>query len=79
MADQNYRLFQKGENIKFKTHQEFANDVLIGLSQPLKWLPSKYIYDSEGSRLFQEIMGLPEYYLTRTEIRILEEKEKADS
>ena len=74
MAEQGYRLFNEGENIKFKTHQEFANDVLIGLSQPLKWLPSKYIYDSQGSRLFKEIMELPEYYLTRTEIGILESK-----
>ena len=76
MTEQNYRLFQKGENIKFKTHQEFANDVLIGLSQPLKWLPSKYIYDARGSRLFKKIMELPEYYLTRTEIEILESKKK---
>ena len=71
MTEQNYRLFQKGGTIKFKTHQEFANDVLIGLSQPLKWLPSKYIYDTRGRKLFQEIMELPEYYLTRTEIEIL--------
>jgi L-histidine Nalpha-methyltransferase len=68
MKKQSYRLFQESENIKFKTHQEFANDVLIGLSQSLKWLPSKYIYDSRGSRLFQEIMKLPEYYLTCAEI-----------
>jgi len=74
MTEQNYRLFNEGENIQFKTHQEFANDVLIGLSQPLKWLPSKYIYDRQGSRLFQEIMELPEYYLTRTEIEILESR-----
>lgn len=72
MAEQGYRLFNEGENIKFKTHQEFINDVLIGLSQPLKWLPSKYIYDTRGSRLFKEIMELPEYYLTRTEIEILD-------
>jgi len=74
MTNQTYRLFQQGENIKQRTNQEFANDVLIGLSQPLKWLPSKYIYDSEGSRLFQEITGLPEYYLTRAELSLLEDK-----
>ncbi|TET48269.1 MAG: L-histidine N(alpha)-methyltransferase [Actinomycetota bacterium] len=62
--------------MKLRTHQEFANDVLIGLSQSLKWLPSKYIYDRQGSRLFQEIMELPEYYLTRTEIKILESRKK---
>ncbi len=76
MTEQNYRLLQEGENIKFKTHQEFANDVLIGLSQSLKWLPSKYIYDTRGSSLFKEIMELPEYYLTRAEIEILKSKKK---
>jgi len=76
MSEQNYRLFREGENMKFKTHHEFANDVLIGLSKSLKWLPSKYIYDTRGSRLFQEIMGLPEYYLTRTEIEILNSNKK---
>lgn len=76
MTEQNYRLLQEGENIKFKTHQEFANDVLIGLLQSLKWLPSKYIYDTRGSRLFKEIMELPEYYLTRAEIEILKSKKK---
>jgi L-histidine Nalpha-methyltransferase len=74
MADQSYRLFGQESNIKQKTHQEFANDVLIGLSQSLKWLPSKYIYDREGSKLFQKITALPEYYLTRTELGLLQEK-----
>ena len=76
MTERNYRLFQEGENIKFKTHQEFANDVLIGLLQSLKWLPSKYIYDTRGSSLFKEIMELPEYYLTRVEIEILKSKKR---
>src|SRR2546428_11730950 len=35
-------------------------------------LPSKYFYDDRGSRLFQEITRLPEYYQTRTEESILE-------
>jgi len=74
MADQSYRIFGQESNSRQKTNQEFANDVLIGLSQPLKWLPSKYIYDREGSRLFREITCLPEYYLTRTELGLLQEK-----
>ena len=45
----------------------FAGDVLLGLSATPKFLSSKYFYDDEGSRLFQEIMKLPEYYLTRAE------------
>jgi L-histidine Nalpha-methyltransferase len=50
----------------------FAEDVLKGLSSNPKLLSSKYFYDDEGSRLFQEIMKLPEYYLTRSEFEIFE-------
>lgn len=48
----------------------FADDVLRGLSSTPKELSSKYFYDDEGSRLFQEIMRLPEYYLTGCEYEI---------
>lgn len=48
----------------------FAEDVEKGLSANPKFLSSKYFYDDEGSRLFQEIMKLPEYYLTRSEYEI---------
>ena len=48
----------------------FAEDVVEGLSDEPKHLSSKYFYDDEGSRLFQEIMNLPEYYLTRSEQEI---------
>ena len=48
----------------------FAADVLRGLSAKPKFLSSKYFYDDEGSRLFQEIMKLPEYYLTRAETEV---------
>ncbi len=48
----------------------FAEDVLNGLTNDPKQLSSKYFYDDEGSRLFQEIMKLPEYYLTRSEDEI---------
>ena len=48
----------------------FAEDVLHGLSGTPKTLSSKYFYDDEGSRLFQEIMKLPEYYLTGCEHEI---------
>jgi len=50
----------------------FADDVLRGLSATPKFLSSKYFYDDEGSRLFQEIMQLPEYYLTRAEFEIFQ-------
>ncbi len=49
---------------------QFAEDVLRGLSSTPKSLSSKYFYDDEGSRLFQEIMKLPEYYLTGCEYEI---------
>src|SRR5882757_595941 len=50
----------------------FAEDVLAGLSATPKFLSSKYFYDDEGTRLFQEIMKLPEYYLTGCETEIFE-------
>jgi len=49
---------------------QFAEDVLAGLSSTPKALSSKYFYDDEGSRLFREIMKLPEYYLTGCEDEI---------
>src|SRR5687767_3476859 len=52
----------------------FAADVLRGLSSTPKQLSSKYFYDDEGSRLFQEIMRLPEYYPTRAELKIFTEQ-----
>lgn len=49
-----------------------AEDVMEGLSSTHKYLSSKYFYDDEGSRLFQKIMALPEYYLTNCELEILQ-------
>ena len=50
----------------------FAEDVRQGLSAEPKFLSSKYFYDDEGSRLFRQIMELPEYYLTRAEFEIFQ-------
>jgi len=50
----------------------FAADALEGLAATPKRLPAKYFYDEAGSRLFERITELPEYYPTRTELRILE-------
>jgi L-histidine Nalpha-methyltransferase len=52
----------------------FASDVLAGLKAEPKTLPAKYFYDSTGSRLFDRITELPEYYLTRTELGLLKER-----
>jgi dimethylhistidine N-methyltransferase len=54
----------------------FAADILEGLSSKPKFLSSKYFYDDEGSRLFQQIMDLPEYYLTRAEAEIFSSQTK---
>lgn len=53
---------------------EFAESVRNGLSADPKTLPSQFFYDAEGSRLFEEICALPEYYLTRAEAEILENR-----
>jgi L-histidine N-alpha-methyltransferase len=47
-------------------------EVADGLSRPQKELPPKFFYDERGSRLFEQITQLPEYYLTRTERALLE-------
>lgn len=48
----------------------FLDDVVAGLSLPQKALPPKYFYDAEGSRLFEAICRLPEYYPTRAELAL---------
>lgn len=47
-------------------------EIIAGLSRPQKMLPPKFFYDRAGSRLFDEICQLPEYYLTRAELQIME-------
>src|SRR5260370_14692858 len=51
---------------------EFAQDVKAGLTKPgQKELPSKYLYDTVGSALFEVISALPEYGVTRADERLL--------
>ena len=50
---------------------EFAADIREGLTKDQKELPSKYLYDEVGSRLFEVISVLPEYGLTRADERLL--------
>ena len=47
-------------------------DIIAGLSSDPRTLPCKYFYDERGAALFQKICELPEYYITRTEIDILD-------
>ena len=51
-------------------------DIDKGLSANQKYIPSKYFYDDEGSRIFQQIMRMPEYYLTDCEYEIFEKKKE---
>src|SRR5438552_16072321 len=51
---------------------DFLSDVIAGLSSDPRTLPCKYFYDARGAALFQKICELPEYYITRTEIDILD-------
>lgn len=50
----------------------FLAEVLGGLGERPRHLPCKFFYDERGSQLFDEICGLDEYYLTRTELAIME-------
>ncbi|MGX9963072.1 L-histidine N(alpha)-methyltransferase [Roseomonas sp. F4] len=49
-------------------------DALVGLTATPKTLPCKWLYDAEGTRLFEAITRQPEYYPTRTEMRILDQR-----
>jgi L-histidine N-alpha-methyltransferase len=69
-----YQVLQPHDVRISESHEAFALDVLIGLSQTPKSLPSKYFYDAKGSKLFQQITALPEYYLTQCESEIFQDK-----
>jgi L-histidine N-alpha-methyltransferase len=56
------------------TIPSYAAEVEEGLAKSQKTLPSKLFYDAIGSELFEEITRLPEYYLSRTELKILQER-----
>jgi L-histidine N-alpha-methyltransferase len=56
-----------------RARRTFAEDVRAGLTAHPKVLYPKYFYDELGSRLFEAITALPEYYPTRAEAEILRE------
>jgi dimethylhistidine N-methyltransferase len=56
-----------------ETDASALEEILLGLNGEKKALPSKLLYDATGSELFQRITDLPEYYLTRTEKKLLDE------
>lgn len=53
------------------TPEDFRAALLAGLSLPKKAIPCRFLYDTAGSALFDRICELPEYYPTRTEMRVL--------
>lgn len=53
--------------------EDFLAQAVAGLSSHPRTLPSKFFYDERGSDLFQKICELPEYYVTRTERKILQQ------
>src|SRR3989442_14001075 len=59
------------------TGSDFLADAITGLSSNPRSLPCKYFYDERGAALFQKICELPEYYITRTEIDILDRNRAA--
>lgn len=66
-----HKLTKEHDENPAEIRERFALDVLMGLSTHPKQISSKYFYDDEGSRLFEAIMRLPEYYPTQCEKEIL--------
>src|SRR4051794_1169202 len=57
-----------------RSERVLADDVMDGLTRPFKELPPKHFYDVRGSELFERICEQPEYYPTRAELSILEQR-----
>ncbi|GAB2537883.1 L-histidine N(alpha)-methyltransferase [Rufibacter soli] len=62
--------------VKQSDADSLAQNVAQGLSQSPKALSSRFFYDAKGSQLFQQIMALPEYYLTQLEYQIFQQQRK---
>ncbi len=59
-------------NYPISARQQFAADLHAALSLAPRAISPKYFYDDIGSRLFEQICELPEYYPTRTELALLD-------
>ncbi|MEL6184166.1 MAG: L-histidine N(alpha)-methyltransferase [Myxococcota bacterium] len=70
-AEQSYTILDRIPTDEDEDARLFAEEILVGLSESPKRLGSKYFYDDTGSRLFQQICTLDEYYPTRIERDIL--------
>ena len=67
------RLARDAASAERDTDGAFAQEVVAGLGAARKWLSAKWFYDAAGSALFESICDLPEYYLTRQELGLLEQ------
>lgn len=54
--------------------RELAEEFVKGLEAKQKFISSKFFYDDQGSKIFQEIMAMPEYYLTESEYEIFSQQ-----
>ncbi len=74
-----YRHFEVNSRLRYfkpadsKTQKTFAQEIIRSLNQKQKSISPKFFYDIKGSQLFEKICKLPEYYLTRTETKLLEQ------
>ena len=59
-------------SLETRSQPDFARDLLRGFERRPRSIAAKYFYDAAGSALFDRICALPEYYQTRTELRILQ-------
>lgn len=72
-------ILQAGDNYKLQNHlpdigkDQITRNIIDGLALPQKRISSIYFYDAVGSRLFEKITRLPEYYPTRTEKKLLKQ------
>ncbi len=69
-------VLSEGFNEGICVEDDFRSAVLHGLAENPKWISCKYLYDARGSRLFEEICELDEYYPTRTELALLRQHAK---
>ncbi len=54
------------------THQQFLSDVVSGFGNQPRSIPCKWLYDARGSELFEQICSTDDYYVTRTEMGLLD-------
>ena len=69
MPDSNFEIFDYEP-----TADDFRVAVISGLAKSQKQIPSKFIYDERGSEIFNRIIELPEYYVPKAELKILEDR-----